>query len=125
MATIPKAVLKQDLSGLIIDWGVSGKVSRFSGAKNAAGKMSGAFVSVSTQTLWIQPYDKRRNKGSIRDTFGLVDETTHECFWSFSGYDMLPNDRITVAGEVYMYDVLSSDQPENYRHAWLKLTARS
>lgn len=123
--TIPKALLKQDLSGLVIDWGVSAKISRFSGALNAAGQMSGAFVSVSTQTLWIQPYDRRRSKGSTRDSFGLVDETSHECFWDFDGFEMMPEDRISVSGQIYSYDVLSEDQPENYRHAWLKLTARS
>lgn len=125
MATIPKSVMKQDVSGLVMDWGVSAKISRFSGAANLAGKMSGAFVSVSTQTLWIQPYARRKGSGSVRDTFGLVVETTHECFWDFNGFDMVPEDKISVAGEIYMYDVLSSDQPENYRHAWLKLTARS
>ena len=125
MSNIPKDLMKQDVSGLIIDWGVTCTIARFSGAPNAAGKMSGAFASVSTQLLWIQPYDKRRSKGSVRDTFGLVDETTHECFWRFSGFDMTPNDRIARAGEVFVYDVLSTEQPEIYRHAWLKLTARS
>lgn len=119
-------MMKQDVSGLVQDWGVSCRISRFSGSENAAGKMSGAFVSVSTQTIFIQPYDRRRSKGAgTRDDWGLLDETTHEAFWHFSGYAMQPEDRLAVSGQSYVYDVLSTDQPQIYRHAWLKVTARS
>jgi hypothetical protein len=123
--SIPKAIMKQDLSGLIVDWGVTARIARFSGSANAAGKMSGTFVSVATQIMWIQPYAKRRNKGSVRDDFGLVDENYYECFWPFNGFEMMPNDEVAVPGLTYVYDTLSDDQPENYRHAWLKLTART
>lgn len=122
--SIPKALMKQDVSALIVDWGVSARVQRFAGSDNASGRMSGAFASVSTQTVWIQPYDKRRKSGGTRDDLGTIDETSHEMFWRFSGYDILPEDQLIVSGETYQYDVLSTDQPENFRHAWLKLTAR-
>lgn len=123
--SIPKGAMKMDVSALIVDWGVSTRVQRFSGADNAAGRMSGAFVSVSTQVVWIQPYDKRRSKGSTRSDMGLDDDTTHEAFWRFSGYAMQPEDRLIVSGQTYQYDVLSTDQPENFRHGWLKLTVRT
>ncbi len=123
---IPKTLMKMDVSALIIDWGVSARVQRFSGADNAAGKFSGAFVSTATQVVWIQPYARRRSKGAgTRDDFGLLDENMHEMFWSFDGVAMKPEDRLIVSGQVYQYDVLTVDQPENYRHAWVKLTART
>jgi hypothetical protein len=117
--------MKMDVSALIVDWGVTARVQRFSGSDNAAGKMSGSYVSVATQVVWIQPYDRRKSAGSTRSDIGLVDDTTHEMFWRFSGTAMQPEDRLIVSGQTYQYDVLSVDQPENYRHAWVKITARS
>ena len=115
-----------DVSALIVDWGVSARVQRFNGSENLSGRMSGSFVSVATQVIWLQPYDKRRNRGAgTRGDAGIIDDTTHEAFWRYSGYEMEPEDRLIVAGETYQYDVLTADRPENYRHAWIKLTERA
>lgn len=117
--------MKQDMSGLVMDWGVSSSIRRKTVTRNAAGQVSASFASVGTDLLWIQPYS-RASRGQVnRIDPGILDKTTHECFQRFNGYGMQAEDQILVSGDTYVYDVLSVNILQTHRYLLLQQVKRS
>lgn len=106
-------------------WGSLCVLTRFSGSKNSAGHISGAFglllASGATERVWIQPIAGRSSISNIN----LQSETTHLAFQKHSGTALKPKDRILPAGETYPYDVTRAHVLESHRMAELKQDVRS
>src|SRR5258708_5140614 len=101
--------MRQDMSALVTDWGVTCTIKRKSSAsRNAAGQVSASFSTVGTDTMWIQPWTTRGLKEAGIKDMGIIDKSTHQAFVHYSGTDVQTEDQITAAGETYAYDVLSS-----------------
>lgn len=114
--TIPKSAMRLDLSALVAEWGVTCGVQRYSSTILPDRRLSGSFVSVSTQVLWIQP----RSGGVTRSPEGLREDTTHITFQSYGGYDMRAEDKVTPSGETQEYDVTAVHLKENHRMIEMK-----
>ncbi len=123
--TIPFAAMRQDMSALILDWGVSCSIRRQSQSFNTAGQISAAHVSVATELLWIQPSDGRAMRDGLVKEPGLEDEMYFEYFERFSGYAMQVGDQILASGTSYVYDVLAEQVLDNHRHGFIKQIKRS
>lgn len=119
------AGMRQDMSALILDWGVSCSIKRQSQTLNSAGQMSAAHVSVATERLWIQPVDQRGFRMGIVEEPGLKDQMDFVFFERFSGYAMEAGDQILASGTSYVYDVLAVQTLENHRYGFLKQVKRS
>lgn len=118
-------LMKQDMSGLIVDWGTSATIFRKGTTKNAAGQVSASFATVGVDVLWIQPVDSKMFvMDGIMDP-GIKDKSDFMCFQKFSGTAMLAEDRLTVAGDSYAYDVISSQIVSTHRLSFLKQVKRS
>lgn len=126
--TIPTpelSTMKQDISGLIVDWGVACSIRRQGTTLNTAGQISAARTSVATETLWIQPVDSRAFRlGAVIEP-GLKDEMYFEYWEHFSGYAMQAGDQILESGGVYVYDVLAVQILQTHRHGFIKQVKRS
>lgn len=119
------AVMKQDMSGLITDWGVSCSIRRRTQTRNTAGQISAAFASVATETMWIQPVDSRVYRmGAVEDP-GLKDGMYFEYYERFSGYAIQAGDQILASGVVYVYDVLAVQVLSNFKHGFLHQVKRA
>lgn len=118
-------LMKQDVSGLIVDWGVSCSIRRQGTTLNTAGQLSAARASVATETLWIQPVDSRAFRlGEVIEA-GLKDEMYFEYWEHFSGYAMQAGDQILETGTSFVYDVLAVQILSTHRHGFLKQVKRS
>ncbi len=122
----PLTEMRQDMSALIIDWGVTCTIKRkSSSSRNAAGQVSAAFSTVGTETMWIQPIDAASmNKSGIKDP-GIIDNTTHQAFARYAGSETQNQDQILAAGDTYAYDVLSSQLLSTHRVIFLQKVKRS
>ena len=119
--------MRQDMSGLINDWGSICVVKRRNQAiRNAAGMVSAPFSTVGSDTMWIQPISSTRAifQSGVKE-FGILDKTTHMCFSRFAGPSVQNSDQITAAGETYAYDVLSSQLLSTHRLIYLQQVKRS
>ncbi len=117
--------MKQDMSALIIDWGVSCSIRRLGTGRTSAGQVSVLFSSVATETLWIQPIAGMKRSFVGRVDPGIIDKTTHVIFERYSGYAMQVEDEILPAGESYVYDVLSSATIQTHRYLFAQQVKRS
>lgn len=120
-------LMRQDMSGLITDWGVSSSIRRKTVTRNTAGQVSASFVSVGTELMWIQPFEGQsdgRNVGTRLDA-GIIDKMTHQCYERFSGYALQAEDQILVSGDTYVYDVLAVQVLHTHRHIFLQQVKRS
>lgn len=118
-------LMRQDISGLITDWGVTASIRRKAVTRNAAGQVSASFASVGTETLWIQPLEAHMYGGDTRIEAGILDKMTHQGYEKFSGYAMQAEDQILVAGDTYVYDVLAVQLLQTHRHVFLRQVKRS
>lgn len=118
-------VMRQDMSGLITDWGVSSSIRRKAETLNAAGQVSASFASVGTELLWIQPLEAQSYGIANRIDPGILDKMTHQCYERFSGYAMQAEDQILVSGDTYVYDVLAVQVLQTHRHIFLQQVKRS
>lgn len=114
--------MKLDFSGLISDWGVTCTITRLSASLNSAGHMSGAFVTVGTDLMYVQPINTDK---AMRDNPGIMDTHTHNAYQRFAGTALQAEDRIAVPGDVYVYDVVHAEVQDNHRIATLRQTKRS
>lgn len=117
--------MRQDMSGLIQDWGVSSSIRRKTETRNSAGQISASFTSVATETLWIQPIEGERYNLLNRIDAGILDRMTHQCYERFSGYAMQAEDQILVSGDTYVYDVVAVQVLQTHRHIFLQQVKRS
>ncbi len=106
-------------------WGKPFALTRFSGTTDAAGHLSGTFVTItlgSGERIWIQSLTGR----SSIETKNLNAETTHVAYQKISGATVLkPKDRILPSGETYVYDVINTEVLETHRLSQLKQDLRS
>lgn len=114
--------MREDVSGLIADWGVTCTVTRFDKTLNASGRYSGTFATLTSMVMWIQPKSMTEED---RETAGIIDATTHELFEWYDGPELREEDRVLPSGDTYEYDVLGASVFETHRHAWLKRVKRS
>ncbi len=119
------ATMRQDMSGLIVDWGVSSSIRRKTVSRNNAGQVSGTFTSVGTELLWIEPIEGERYNLLNRIDAGILDKMTHQCFERFSGFAMQAEDQILVSGDSYVYDVVAVQILQTHRHLFLQQVKRS
>jgi hypothetical protein len=120
----PLAQMRAQFNSLIdAGWGTACKVTRLSGTADAAGHLSGSFVTlVSGERIWIQSLTGR----SSIDTKNLNAETTHLAFQKISGATMLrPKDRILPSGGTYVFDVVATEVLETHRMSQLKQDLRT
>lgn len=117
--------MRQDISGLIVDWGVSSSIRRKTVTRNNAGQVSTAFTSVGTELLWVQPAEADSYGGVTRAEAGILDKMTHQCYERFSGFAVQAEDQILVAGDTYVYDVLAVQLLQTHRHIFLQQVKRS
>lgn len=117
--------MRQDMSGLIIDWGVVSSIRRKTPNRNSAGQVSGSFASVGTETLWVQPLEAQSYGIANRIDPGILDKMTHQCYEKFSGFAMQAEDQILVSGDSYVYDVLAVQVLQTHRHIFLQQVKRS
>jgi hypothetical protein len=113
--------MRAEIKALILEWGKSTKISRFSASVATGGRLSGSFVSGATELIWIQPV------GGFSDVkeADLDEETTHLCFQYWSGYNMRAKDRLLPSGETLEYDVIRSHLKESHQFSELKQVRRS
>ncbi len=104
----------EDVSGLLSEWGKRGVLSHLSGTVVEGGFISGTFVDFASGTFWVQP---ARVTG-FRAEFGLDARTTHVALARLSPTLRL-EDRVSVDGETYPYDVVGVE--ENPSHQWVQL----
>lgn len=125
--TIPKATMRQDISGLIMDWGVTASIRRKTPTRNAAGQVSASFTSVGTETLWIQPFEGQSDGRNVGDRFepGIIDKMTHQAYERYGGYATQAEDQILQSGDTYVYDVLAVQILDTHRHLFLQQVKRS
>lgn len=121
MSTIPKSEMRTDLLNLVDEWGVSTKIRRFSSATALDGRLSGAYVSIATEVLWVQPIDGM----SRRFEPGLLKEVTHLVFQRYTGTALSPKDRLLPSTETYELDVHSVHVKENHVEIFAKKVDRS
>lgn len=118
----PRTAIRAQAQAVIDDWAIPSTVSRFISVTDLAGKKSGSFVSQATaEPIWIQPIS---GSSDIREQ-GLNAETTHLAFQKFTGFVLVPKDRILPSGATYEYDVLRAHEFESHRMAELKLVRRN
>jgi hypothetical protein len=122
-ATFDAAAMKKDFSGIVDDLGVRCVVTRFSGAVNSAGHMSGTFITVGSDLMYITP--ARIREINARDAAGIMEMHTHECYQRSSGMVMKAEDRIAASGDVYVYDVLHAEIYDNHRRALVRQVKKS
>lgn len=117
--------MRRDMSGLIVDWGVTASIRRKSATRNAAGQVSASFASVGTEKLWIQPIEGDRFNILNRIDAGILDRMTHQAYERYSGYAMQAEDQILQSGDTYVYDVLAVQLLDTHRHLFLQQVKRS
>lgn len=116
--------MRQDMSALVVDWGVTCSIRRRGQTRNTAGQVSSPFASVGTELLWIQPVDSRVYKLGEVGAAGIVDGMYFEFFEHQAGFAMQAGDQIAKSGDTYVYDVLSTQILDNHRHGFLKQVKR-
>lgn len=120
------AAMRQDMSGLISDWGVSTRIQRHATTRNAAGQSSGTVTSVGTELMWLQPFEGEMYRGGPTHVdAGVVDRMTHQAFERFSGAAVQADDKLLVSGDTYAYDVLAVQIVQTHRHLFLQQVKRS
>jgi hypothetical protein len=118
----PRAAIRAQAQMVIDDWAVATTVSRFVSTTDLSGKKTGTYVTqASGEKIWIQPIG---GESDIREQ-GLNAETTHLAFQKWSGFALLPKDRILPTGDPFEYDVLRALVLESHRMAELKLVRRN
>ena len=122
MPTPPRAGMRDDIEGLITEWGSVCTISRLSGALNTEGRFSGAFLDLtSSEVLWIQP-----TVGFSRVIeFGLNEQTTHFAWQKHDGTTLRAKDKVLVTGDTLKYDVIRVHLKESHRIMELKQIQRS
>lgn len=96
-------------------------VSRFNPSTDASGKKTGSYSNLSGSSLiWIQPLAGT----SDIQAQGINAETTHVAFQAYDGRELLPKDRVLVAGGTYVYDVIDSFLFDTHRMSELKQVRR-
>ena len=117
----PRAAIQAQAQAVIDDWAIPSNVTRFIATTDATGKKTGTFVSqAATEKIWIQPISGYSDVKAQ----GVNAETTHLAFQKFSGFALIPKDRILPSGGVFSYDVLRAHVFESHRMAELKLVRR-
>jgi hypothetical protein len=123
--TAPLTAMRAQFAALMDDgWSVACAVTRFNGGTTdgAGHKSAGSFGSVATsEKIWIQAVAGR---SQIKEQ-GLDAETTHLAFQKYSGYALMPKDRILPSGQTYAYDVVRAHVLESHRMAELKQVLRT
>jgi hypothetical protein len=118
----PRAAIRGQAQVVIDDWSIPSTVSRFIATTDSAGKKTGTFVTqVASELIWVQPLG---GNSDIREQ-GLNAETTHLAFQKYSGFALIPKDRILQSGDTFEYDVLRAHIFESHRMAELKLVRRN
>lgn len=118
----PRAAIRAQAQGVIDDWAINSTVTRFVSTTDASGKKVGSFQTQATnEKIWIQPIG---GTSDIREQ-GLSAETTHVAFQKFTGFVLIPKDRILQSGGAYEYDVLRALVFESHRMAELQLVRRT
>ncbi len=106
--------------------GVACTVTRFSGTKDATGRIPGSYATVgSPETMWIQPYSISRGGSAMMQAQGVLGETTHIGYQIHGGAALIPKDRITASGETYVYDVVDQQIFDTHNELLLKQVRRS
>lgn len=96
-------------------------VSRSTVTTDAAGHKVTTWSAVATnEKIWIQPITGREQI----QVEGVVSETTHMGYQSYSGYVLSNADRVRPTGDVYDYDVVAVQIHESHRQVQLKRVQR-
>jgi len=113
--------MRNETRKLILDWGKNSVITRFVSVAVAGGRDSGAWITGSTEKLWIQPV------GGFSDVkeSNLDDQTTHLCFHLWSGYAVEAKDRILASGDTLEFDLIKTNLKESHRFSELKQVRRS
>lgn len=118
----PRAAIRAQAEAVIDDWAIPSTVTRFISTTDLSGKKTGSYVTqASGELIWIQPLG---GNSDIREQ-GLNAETTHLAFQKFTGFALVPKDRILPSGGTFDFDVLRAHIFESHRMAELKLVRRN
>lgn len=122
----PLAAMRAQFDSLLdAGWGAPFVLTRYSGAVNGAGHLSGSFASVSLvsgERIWIQAISGR----SSLDSQNLDAETTHVAYQKIANSTVLkPKDRVLPSGATYVFDVINSEIFETHRMSQLKQDLRT
>lgn len=117
--------MREDMSGLITDWGTSCAIIRKPATRNSAGQISGPMVTVGIDLVWFQPYSGRmRGSSAAHIDPGILDKSAVQAFMRYSGPAVQADDRIVAVGQVYQYDVLSVQILDTHKYLWLQQVKR-
>lgn len=108
--------MRQDVSGLISDWGVNCKIRRFSSTVSTAGHLSGTYISQTTEQCWVQPITSKEMRADV----GVEEIDDFVMFQRYGGFAFKADDRIVPSTDTYEYDVVAVEGRETHIEVRLK-----
>lgn len=119
--TIPLPSMREDISGLIDDWGVEVSILRRVGTLDDAGRNSVNYATVGTDEMWIQPMSPERR---ARMQGGVVAAVSHIGVKRYASFGVKKEDRIASPSEAYVYDVTDVENWPTHQNIYMNLVKR-